>query len=71
MWFEIILDFVINLFPLVQETALDIMEWLTQPLPGLESLGLIYYPYEIMFGSALILIITWGAVSFILDIWPG
>lgn len=70
MWFEVILNFVTGLFPVIQQTALDIMSWLTTPLPGLESLGLIYYPYQIMFGSTIVLILTYGAVSFIIDIWP-
>lgn len=71
MWFEVILDFVVNLFPLVQQTALDIMTWLTEPLPLLDALGIVFYPYQIMFGSLLLGVVTYGAVSFILDIWPG
>lgn len=70
MWFEVILNFVTGLFPVIQSTALDIMSWLTTPLPLLDALGVTFYPYQIMFGSTLVIIITYGAVSFIIDIWP-
>lgn len=70
MWFEVIVDFVVNLFPKIQETALNIMEWITQPI-GITALDLVIYPYEIMFGGGLTLIISYGLVSWILDIWPG
>lgn len=70
MWFEVVIAFVVDLFPKVQETALQIMTWLTTPL-GIEVLGLTFMPYEVMFGSALTLILGYGFISWILDIWPG
>ena len=70
MWFEVIIEFVVDLFPKIQETALNIMNWVTIPI-GIESLNLVIYPYEIMFGGGLTLIITYGLVSWVLDIWPG
>lgn len=69
MWFEVILDFVVGLFPVIQETALEIMTWLGSPIPFLESFDITFYPFELMFGSALILMITYGAVAFIIKVW--
>lgn len=70
MWFEPILDFVTNLFPVIQQTALNIMEWITTEIT-IGNIPTGFYIYEVLFGGTLTIVLTWGFVSWILDIWPG
>ena len=70
MWFEPIVDFVVNLFPTIQQTALGIMEWITTEIT-IGDIETGFYIYEVLFGGSLTIILTYCFVSWILAIWPG
>lgn len=64
-WFSPIIEFCVKLVPVIQQTALDILDFLSFEITlG----GVSYSSFEFLFGGALILVFTYAIVKFVAPI---
>lgn len=68
-WFTPILNFINRLFPIIQNTAVDVLEWVVTDIPRLsEAFGFSVNPMTLIFASGLTLILTGAIIEFVLRI---
>lgn len=64
-WFGPIIDFCVKLVPIIQDTALDIINFMSFEV---SLYGVSYSSFEFLFGSALIIVFTFAIIKFVAPI---
>lgn len=65
--FEVVIDFVVDIMPTIQQTALSLLDWFTETI---DIAGLSYTYYEMILGGGLTVVFTYAAVKFVVSIIP-
>lgn len=63
--FEQVIEFVVDLMPTIQQTALSLLNWFTETI---DIAGVSYTYYEMILGGGLTIVFTYAAIKFVVDI---